>query len=268
MKRVFKILILMLIPYNLTIAQLKPSARESALSFSDIASSQNVFATFYNPSVLTGVKSAIIGISYYPSLYGLKELSTGYFSFIYPNEFCSAAAGIMIYGFELYKETQFTVSLSKLFYNNYSFGITAIYKHLSIKNYGSKGFFIFNLGSNVTLSKYFNLGFLIENFTRTTINNESNQFPIAFSAGIHFKPIDDVNIFASINKELNYELSLRTGIEYYILNYLALRIGTTNQPEGFSGGFGFAYKLISIDYASIYYLDLGITHQFSLIIQF
>lgn len=268
MSKGFQILFSFLIFININFAQLKPCARQAALSFSDYASSNNIFAIFYNPAGLSYFSNNYAGFSYIPSPFGLKELSTAYLSLVYPFKSGTFGAGVMIYGFELYKETQFAFCYSKSLSNNFSIGITSIYKNLSIKNYGTKGYFIFNAGSTVRLTDNFNLGFSIENFLRTSIRKEDNQFPVILSSGIYYKPVEALNIFASIIKELNYNFSFRSGIEYELLNFLTLRIGTMNQPEEFSGGFGFVYKFISLDYAALSHPDLGITHTFGLAIQF
>lgn len=266
MKRVLKIFFLLLISFELCVAQIKPGARQAALSFSDLSSS-DVFSLFYNPSTLSNISNSTIGISYSPSPFGLKELSTAYLSYIQPIEFGVISAGFMIYGFELYKETQFAIGLSKSLSNNFSFGVTSILKNISIKNYGSRAFLLFNLGCKAELTKNLNLGFVFENFTRTTINNEENQFPVTLNLGVNYSPIDNINFFTALVKELNYNISLKLGAEYKILDYLSLRVGTTNQPEEFSAGFGFSYDFISIEYAVISHQDLGLTHQFGLVIQ-
>jgi len=266
MKRVLKIFCFLLTFFNLCDAQLKPGARQAALSFSDLSSS-DIFSLYYNPSTLSHFSNSTVGISYSPSPFGLKELSTAYLSYVQPVKFGVVSAGFMIYGFELYKETQFAFAFSKLLSNNFSFGITSILKNISIKNYGNKNFLLFNLGCKAILTQNLNIGFAFENITRTSVNDESNQFPVILSIGMNYKPFDWINIFTALFKELNYNLSLRTGVEYKILDYLSLRIGTANQPEEFSGGIGFFYDLISLEYAVISHQDLGLTHQFGLVIQ-
>lgn len=251
---------------NFSFAQVKPGVRQAALSYSDLSYSKDVFSLFNNPSGLSGLSNRKIGFYYSPSPFGLKELSTAYISYIEPTSFGSLGAGIMIYGFELYKETKFAFGFSKFLTDNFSIGVTSIYKNLSIKNYGSKGYILFNIGVIAQLTKYINMGFLVENVTRTSISNESNQFPIVIGSGINYKMIDELNFFAALYKEIGYNISIRTGIEYNIFNFLSLRIGASNQPEDFSAGFGFHYNFISSEYAVLSHPDLGFTHQFGLII--
>ncbi len=266
MKRVLKIFCFLLISSNLCDAQLKPGARQAALSFSDLSSS-DIFSLYYNPSTLSGFSKSTVGISFTPSPFGLKELSTAYLSFVQPVKFGVLSAGFMIYGFELYKETQFAFGFSKLLSNNFSLGITSIIKNISIKNYGNKNFLLFNLGCKAEITQNLSFGFAFENFTRNTINNESNQFPVILSLGMNYKLFNWINFFTALIKELNYNVSLKAGVEYKILDYLSLRIGTANQPEEFSGGVGFFYDSFSFEYAVISHQDLGLTHQFGLVIQ-
>ncbi len=266
MTKGIKFLLLVSILSSYINAQFRPGARQAALSFSDLTSPEEVFSNFYNPSVLVDINKTAIGFSYSPAPFGLKELSTAYLSFVYPSKIGTFGAGIMVYGFELYKETQLLFSYSTYLTEKFSIGISSIYKNLSIRNYGSNGFVLLNIGCTITFTKEFRLGFLIENFTRTTIKEESNQFPIVLSTGINFKPVEKIILFLAMNKELNYDFSFRGGIEYNLVEFLSLRIGTTNQQDQFSGGIGLNYNFITFDYAVISHLDLGLTHHFSIII--
>lgn len=267
MMKYTKILLLLLLLSKVCFAQVKPGVRQAALSYSDLSYSKDVFSLFNNPAGLSGLTNREIGFYYSPSPFGLKELSTAYASFVEPSSIGSFSAGVMIYGFELYKETKFAFAFSKFITNDFSLGITSIYKNLSIKNYGTKWFLLFNIGGIAQLSSNINFGFLIENFTRNTVNDESNQLPIVISSGFNYKVINELNFFAALYKEIGYNISVHTGIEYNIFDFLSIRLGVKNQPNEFSSGFCFQYNIFQVEYAVNSHPDLGFTHQFGLIIQ-
>ena len=268
MKRVFKILPFLLFTLTLSFAQENPGARQVALSHADVALTADPFSLFNNPAGLAEINSNSIGIYYSPSPFGLKELSNGFGVTSQPTSFGTLSGGFMIYGFELYKETKLTLGLGKKFANNFSFGISTTYKNISIKNYGAKGFIILNAGGIAELSRNINIGFSLENFTRTTINNEENQIPVVFWTGISYKVLDELQLFAALKKEISYNVSFRFGAEYFLLDFLQLRFGTANEPDTYSGGIGINYKMLQVDYAVSSHHLLGLTHQFGLIISF
>jgi hypothetical protein len=67
-----------------------------------------------------------------------------------------------------------------------------------------------------------------------------------------------------IFKDIDFPAELRVGIEYRILNRLALRTGMTTQPDNFSAGLGLSFSYFAVDYAMTSHPDLGITHQFGI----
>lgn len=52
------------------------------------------------------------------------------------------------------------------------------------------------------------------------------------------------------------------------MDFLILRIGVSSEPDTYSGGFGIVYNFIQADYAVSSHPDLGLTHQFGLIVRF
>ncbi len=268
MKRVFKILPFLLLTFTFSFAQENPGARQVALSHADVAFPADPFSLFNNPAGSAEINSNTIGIYYSPSPFGLKELSNGFGTISHPALFGTISGGFMIYGFELYKETKLTLGFGKKFTNNFLAGISIAYKNISIKNYGAKGFIILNAGGIAELSKKINIGFVFENFTRTTINNEENQIPVVFRTGISYKVIDELQLFTAIKNEIGYNVSFRFGAEYFLLDLFQLRFGTANEPNIYSGGIGINYKMFQVDYAVSSHHLLGLTHQFGLIISF
>lgn len=249
-------------------SQVNPGARQVALSHSDVAVSNDVFGLFNNPAGLASINSRQAGIYYSPSPFGVNELSNAYGAYIEPLSFGSLSMGFMIYGFTLYKETKVSLGYGKIIGSNFAVGLTAIYKNISIQNYGNKGFLLFNAGGIAKLNKSINLGFSVENFTRTSAVEEDNQFPVVLWSGLSYKVIDELQTFIAVKKELNYSPSLRLGAEYNLFEYIQLRFGAGNEPNIFSGGIGIIYQLFQFDYAVSSHPDLGLTHQFGLIVRF
>jgi len=249
-------------------AQENPGARSIALAHSDISGRGDPFSLFNNPSLMSSIKNRQVGIFYSPSPFEVKELASGFASYIEPTPYGVFGAGFMIYGFDLFKETKFSLGYSREFYNNFSMGITASYQNISIKSYGSKALLLLDLGGAIKLDELIKLGFLFTNFTQTTVNNEENQIPVSLTAGVNFKPAENLNLYGAVYKELNFDPSIKFGCEYGILDFFLLRFGVSTQPDIYAFGVGITFSFIQTDYAVTSHPFLGLTHQFGLIIQF
>lgn len=268
MKRKYVILSFLLLSVQQSFAQENPGARQIALSHAAVTLSSDPFSLFNNPAGLASIKSEMAGIYYSPSPFGLRELANGYGAYSRPSSAGTFSGGFMIYGFELYKETKISLGFGKEFSEDFSAGITAAYKSISIKNYGSTGVILFNAGAIVRLHDGINLGFALENFTRSTINDEDNQIPVVYWAGLSYAALNELQIYAAVKKEINFDASFRFGTEYLLLEFLQLRFGAATEPDTYSCGVGILYNIFRFDYAVSSHVDLGFTHQFGLIAKF
>jgi len=264
MKLMIIILSFLLLLINICFAQDSPGAKQIALSHSDVALTADPFSIFNNPAGLSEIKSNVVGFYYSPSPFGLSELANGFGAFSKNTMLGIFSIGFMKYGFELYKETKLALGYTNNFKEKFLYGFVINYKNISIKNYGSNGFVFFNVGGIAKLSDEINIGFTFENFSRTTVNKEANQIPVVFWSGMSFKIISDLTLFAAVQKEINFDPSLRFGVEYFLIDFLQIRFGTSREPDTFSGGIGITYLPFQFDYAFSSHPDLGFSHQFSL----
>lgn len=268
MKRVLETWFVLLFLLCKCFAQVNPGAKQIALSHSDVSSSNDVFSLFNNPAGLASLKFREAGIFYSPAPFGLTELSNAFAAYCEPSSIGSFSAGFSIYGFELYKETKIVFGFGRKISNNFSVGLASVYHNLFIKNYGSKGVFIFNLGAIAKLSDQVGFGFVIENATRSTFAGESNQIPTVLWLGTDLKFIKEISFNAAIKKEIGYNPSVLLGTEYSIIQFLRFRIGVSNQPDTYSAGIGIIFSFIQADYAITSHNELGFTHHIGLIIRF
>ncbi len=249
-------------------AQVNPGARQVGTSHSGVALSNDVFSVFNNPSGTAQYNWREIGVYYSPSPYGLTELANGCAVYSEPFSFGTFSAGFRIYGYELYRETNFTISFSRKIADNYFIGASVVYNNLKIENYGSDGTFTFDVGGLGYITSNLRAGFSVKNLTHSTYGNSSEQIPMVFDFGLSYDVINEFTINAAVQKEIDFKPSVRVGVEYLIIKYLALRAGFMNEPNSFSAGIGINYSLFQIDYSIFTHTDLGLTHQVGVLIHF
>lgn len=247
---------------------MSPGAKQISMSNSDIALSNDVFSLFNNPAGLSQMNWRELGIYYSPSPFGFTELANGYIAYNEPFDFGSIGIGAMTYGFELYRENKIIAGFSYNYNSKFFAGAALNFHTLSIKNYGNDNIFYFNIGGLYYILTEFRLGFSIFNINRASFGNEKDNLPTIFNLGLSYDILDELNFDMAVEKDIRYNYSLRSGIEYNLLDNIYLRFGFSNEPSQYSAGLGINYSIFSLDYAFFTHQDLGLTHQAGLIISF
>ena len=267
MKLIFTIIIICSLTLS-AYSQYNPGAKQISLSNSDVALSNDVFSIFNNPAGLAQMNWREVGVYYSPAPFGLSELANGFVAYHEPTSIGSFAIGGMSYGFDLYRESKFSLGYSYNYLNKFFAGITINYKTVSIQNYGNDGALFFNIGGLAYVSNAFRLGFSIQNINRASFGEEDDQIPIIFNTGLSYDVADELTVNFAVEKDIKYKASFQFGINYDIIEYLSLRTGFSNEPSKYSAGIGINYSMFSLDYAMYTHNDLGLTHQAGIIISF
>lgn len=257
-----------LVLYSTSFGQVSPGARQIALSHSDAAFSNDVFALFTNPSGLAQINWRELGVYYSPSPFGVDELANAYAAYIEPFSFGNIAIGYMQYGFELYKENKIALGFSRNIDNKFFIGITGLYQNLSIERYGSDNTFTLNVGGLYYLSGITRVGLYAHNLFRATYGSDPDQIPFVLGFGASYDFSNEITFNGSVEKEIDFEPSFRFGVEYSLIEYLTLRSGFMSEPSSYSVGIGIHYSSLNLDYAFFSHPDLGLTHQMGIIIDF
>lgn len=250
------------------LSQMDPGAKQIALSNSDIAVSDNVFALFNNPAGLAQIDNIEAGVFFSPSPFGMRELKNGFAAFSYPASFGAIAIGGMIYGFELYKESKISIGGSYNYQNNFYLGTTLNYKNISIKNYGSKSALIFDIGLLAIITDNLHFGFSYRNITRASLSSNTDELPVEFLSGLSYKIINNCTVSLAVEKDIRYKASPRFGIDYRIIKYISLRTGFSKYPNLYSFGMGIHYSMLNFNYAIFTHQELGLTQQIGIVISF
>jgi long-subunit fatty acid transport protein len=247
-------------------AQINPGARQIALCNSDAGLCNDVFAIYTNPAGTAQLTTRQAGIYYSPAPFGLKELANGYIAYNEPFSWGAIDAGVMVYGFDLYKETKMTAAVSYKFRDFLYLGAAFNLHLLSIQNYGHSSAFYANFGSLLFITQSLRWGFSISNLNNATFSDEQNQIPVILNTGLCYNALEGLNLCAALEKDLSYKPSFKAGIEYRIIEYLTLRTGFANNPSKYSAGVGISFKGVQLDYAFFTHPYLGLTHQAGLLV--
>lgn len=103
--------------------------------------------------------------------------------------------------------------------------------------------------------------------------NQNDPFPLEWRLGVAAVQMMDRKLNASLDygKQIDLPGALYTGVEYWVVPTLALRLGyagTDQEGSGLTAGLGLKVKNFSFDYAYASYGDLGMTQQFEISMRF
>jgi hypothetical protein len=135
---------------------------------------------------------------------------------------------------------------------------------LSIERYGSAHTVAVDVGMLARLTDRVQWGFTAFNVNGPSIGAARERLPQVFVSGIAYLPIPEAMLVADLEKDIRYPVQLHAGVQYSLLDVVALRAGTTTDPSVLSAGIGIHYSMVQLDYAFTNHEDLGPTHQVSL----
>ncbi|MEW6097186.1 MAG: PorV/PorQ family protein [bacterium] len=101
---------------------------------------------------------------------------------------------------------------------------------------------------------------------------DKSDLPMNLKGGASVKLLDEHLLIAlDVNKPIDNDVNLRLGLEYWLIDAFALRVGYRTDLDigsGFSGGAGLKIMNYEIDYGFAPYGKLGDTHRISISMKF
>lgn len=188
------------------------------------------------------------------------------------NQF-SAGAGIPIkngsfglslqyFGFEDYNEQKIGVAYGRKLFDKVAIGLQIDYLNLRVPFYGNQGNITAEIGLQMPINDKFLVG--IHAFTPFAIAwSEEDFVPTILATGLTYRPSKKLTITAEIEKDIDFPVDFKFGLDYQIIDMLSLRVGANTYPVQNSFGLGLNLKNLNIDIAMVYHQILGVTTGFS-----
>lgn len=225
----------------------------------------DLWAMSYNPAGIAQITGINTGF-YTERRFMMKELTFGGAAFAMPfkdKHFVGMELGS--FGYSIYRENRISATYATTFGNVVSLGVKGNYSSTSLNEFGNSGAFFIDLGANTQIGKTLSVGLSAYNvnFAKIKTANGRQNLPTVLTAGICYKPSDKVMIVADVQKNIQYPVSFRGGIEYQVVPFLHARIGASTAPLIMNAGVGVNYKGFSFDFANSIHERLGYTPSFS-----
>lgn len=263
--------------------ELSPRARALGGSYAGLSS--DAYAIFYNPAGLANLEGRDLRGSYYEP-FNLGFVRANALAFAMPlHEWGTFAAGYSDFRVEfdgtmLSVERTFTFGHALMLMEDLSSSLAFGYNiNLFNLDYGPPSVSGLDLGRQWSVG--LDVGFLARLRERTTagvfaknLNNptvgdpQEEDLPQRVSGGIAYRPYDGVITTVEVGKELGEETQFHGGVEFKIVEPLALRFGAQTKPNLFDVGVGLAYRQVQVDLAYTHHPVLDETLRYGLGLKF
>ena len=254
---------------NGLLAQTDPpsyGARAGALGHAFVGVSGEFWSLYHNPAGIAEVPSLSAGL-FFEQRFLLSELNFGSGGLVIPI-FDKQALGLQLqsFGFSAYQENRISLSYGISAFENFSVGARVNYNLFSIEDLGDANALFVDVGLQARISEQLTLGISATNVNRVRIKTQTLQedLPTRISAGLAYRPTDKVMFVADLQKDVDFDVSFRGGVEYAITPSVYARVGAGNEPLTWSAGFGILFGPMSLDAAVSHTEILGYTPTLSL----
>ncbi len=266
MRNVAHIMLVLLSVRGVAFSAFEPrdfGARIGGVGGAFVGVARDAWAAWHNPSGLSQLRTREFSIFYAPAPFGLSELSLGGFVYAHPTRVGILAISGGRFGFELYSEATVSATYSRPVHRTVALGLNVRYHRLDIEGYGSAAALGFDAGILIEPSERLRIGFVVKNLNAPAIGLAKERLPQVYSTGICYMPVDRFRILIDLEKDVRFPVSMRAGVEYQPLEFLAFRSGLATEPSKGTAGVGINYLRFAFDYAIQTHPELGFTHQFS-----
>ena len=239
-------------------------SRSHALGNASVAI-DDIWAYHHNPANLVSVKKLGLGLSY-ENRFLLKELQSQGFVVALPLKVGVISFGLQSFGFKNFRTNRLGLGYSMKLAEFLSCGVQLNYHLVRLTDaYGRKDALTTELGLRANITDNWKVAFSVFNLTRTKISEfGEDRLSTLMRLGTQYTFSEKVMLVAELEKNIEFPVRFKTGIEYSPIRKLFLRGGFATQPIEISAGLGYRFKeQFQLDLGSAYHQILGWSPNFS-----
>lgn len=214
-------------------------ARQAGMGNSAVTTT-DIWSLSHNQAGLAFMEKPGMGF-HYENRYIVPEYGLQSFAFGMPTKVGAFGASLSYFGYSKYNETKVGLAYAKKFSDVISVGIQFDYLNYYLGDYyGNTGTVIGEIGILAKPNEKLSLGAHVYNPTLSQINAQNvERIPTIFKLGMSYKFSDRFLIAVETEKDIDFGARFRAGIEYFIVDNVALRTGIMTNP--FENSFGIGY---------------------------
>ncbi|MEN8120128.1 MAG: hypothetical protein ABFS35_07265 [Bacteroidota bacterium] len=224
-------------------------ARSTGVSNASVTYKDN-WSQFSNQAGIADIEEISIGAGF-QNAYFIKELSTNALAFALPTKSGVFGVNYTYFGYPKFNQSKFGLAFGKNLGKRISAGIQINYLYTYIEGeYGSQGLATGEIGLITEPIDNFFLAAHVSNFWRAKYTGVDEIYlPMLFKVGASYLLYETALISAEIEKDLEFPVIFKSGLEFNLVNKFFLRFGIASNPMVFSFGFGYKAKPFNVDIA-------------------
>jgi hypothetical protein len=230
-------------------------ARSIGMGFTGLTF-KDVHAVFSNSAGLANLERTAVA-AFGEQRFLLEELGVYTFGVAVPTNAGTFGLGVQHFGFEGYNEQRIGLAYARPLSENLSIGGQFLALNTQIEEYGSRLALTFAVGLQYQVLPQLELAAHINSPARVEEANGA-FLPTVFSIGARYSPSERVSLLIEAEKDIDYAVRTKVGVEYQVVEPFYLRFGAATHPATVTLGVG--YKIAErlwFDVASGYHEILG-----------
>jgi len=225
------------------------SARETGLAGASVSFS-DIWSQYSNQAGLAYLDYIAVGISY-QNAYFVKELATNSVAFAVPTKTGTFGLNYYYFGYPKYNENKIALAYAKTLGKKISVGIQLDYFITHIEGeFGTSGVPAGEIGILTNPIKNLYIGAHVFNVWNASISSADETYlPIIFKLGASYILYQKALLSVEFEKDIDYPVVVKTGVEFEMLKKVFLRAGISTKPTTFSFGLGYEFNSFKLDIA-------------------
>lgn len=219
----------------------------------------------HNPAGISGTRGFAVG-GFASRPYNTNLLNTSAASMAYElrNIGAIGASAQFISLGSAYQQRRFVGTVSRMFGDKFSAGMSFGFYSFQFQGYGSKSFATFSAGFIFHPTEKISVGAYVLNPVSQVISEfQDERLPMVFNSGFGYHFNDSLMLTSSMEMSLDGDYRLRNGLEYMASQKLTLRVGFATKPVETSFGIGLRAKNFQLNFSLTYHSVLGTTPNMS-----
>lgn len=226
----------------------------------------DVWGYHHNPGALADIQQFTAGVSY-ENRFLLKELQSQGFAVAIPMKVGVISVGGQLYGYEKYRSYKAGLGYSMKLSDKFFAGVQLNYLGLRLpENYGSANSMTGEVGLYAKVTDNWKIGASVFNIGRAKLSDfADDRFTTMMRLGTSYSFSNKVLIAIDFEKNLDYDVRIKTGVEYEVIKNFRLRGGFATAPIELSAGIGYEWNQLQLSVGSSFHQILGWSPNFALI---
>lgn len=220
--------------------------------------SQDVNSTFGNQAGLAALENTSLTV-FGENRFLLSDVSQFSLAAGLPTNSGTFGLAVQYFGFEDYNEQKLGLAYARKLADKFLVGVQLDYLNVRIPEYGNQGNLTFEVGVQAELHPQLLIGTHIFSPVQISWTDNDDYVPTVFAIGASYRPSKKLSITAEVEKDFEFPVNAKFGIDYQIIDQLSLRLGGTTFPVQNTFGIGLHLNNIDIDVATLFHQTLGVS---------